>query len=53
MAEGAVLPVETMKDTVTGRSLWAEARGRLVRNRAAVTSIVVLASILITMLASQ
>lgn len=43
MAEGAVLPIETMKDTVTGRSLWAEARGRLVRNRAAVTSIVVLA----------
>src|SRR5919112_3852441 len=45
MAEGAVLPIETMKDTTTGRSLWAEARGRLVRNRAAVTSIVVLALI--------
>ncbi|WP_457093221.1 ABC transporter permease subunit [Microvirga sp. P5_D2] len=42
MAEGAVLPIETMSGPVTGRSLWAEARGRLVRNRAAITSIVVL-----------
>ena len=45
MAEGAVLPVETMTGPVAGRSLWAEARGRLVRNRAAVTSIIVLALI--------
>jgi oligopeptide transport system permease protein len=46
MAEGAVLPVETMTGpVVTGRSLWAEARGRLVRNRAALTSIIVLALI--------
>ncbi len=43
MAEGAVLPVETMTGpVVTGRSLWAEARGRLVRNRAALASIIVL-----------
>lgn len=45
MAEGAVLPVETMTGPVTGRSLWAEARGRLVRNRAALASIIVLALI--------
>jgi oligopeptide transport system permease protein len=45
MAEGAVLPVETMTGPVTGRSLWAEARGRLIRNRAALTSIIVLALI--------
>jgi len=43
MAEGAALPVETMTGpVVAGRSLWAEARGRLVRNRAALTSIIVL-----------
>jgi oligopeptide transport system permease protein len=42
MAEGAVLPVETMTGPITGRSLWAEARGRLIRNRAAFTSIIVL-----------
>ena len=43
MAEGAALPVETMTGpVVTGRSLWAEARGRLVRNRAALTSIILL-----------
>ena len=45
MAEGAVLPVEIMTGPITGRSLWAEARGRLIRNRAAVTSIIVLALI--------
>ncbi|MET0742466.1 MAG: ABC transporter permease subunit [Microvirga sp.] len=39
MAEGAVLPIETLKDTTVGRSLWAEARSRLLRNKAAVTSI--------------
>jgi oligopeptide transport system permease protein len=42
MAEGAVLPIETVTGPITGRSLWAEARGRLVRNRAALTSIIVL-----------
>ena len=31
-----------MTGPITGRSLWAEARGRLVRNRAALTSIIVL-----------
>ena len=45
MAEGAVLPVEIMTGPITGRSLWAEARGRLIRNRAALTSIIVLALI--------
>ena len=45
MAEGAVLPVETMTGPVTGRSLWAEARGRLIRNRAALTSLIVLSLI--------
>ncbi|WP_230530829.1 ABC transporter permease subunit [Microvirga roseola] len=47
MAQGAVLPVETMKGPVAGRSLWAEARGRLLHNKAAVTSIVVLGLIAI------
>jgi len=47
MAEGAVLPVETMTGPISGRSLWAEARGRLIRNRAALTSIIVLALIAI------
>ncbi|MBF9233518.1 ABC transporter permease subunit [Microvirga alba] len=42
MAEGAVFPAETLKDPVVGRSLWVEARGRLVRNKAALTSIIVL-----------
>ncbi|MGO4572334.1 ABC transporter permease subunit [Microvirga sp. 2TAF3] len=42
MAEGAVLPIETLTDPVVGRSLWVEARGRLIRNRAAVASIVLL-----------
>jgi oligopeptide transport system permease protein len=45
MAQGAVLPIETMKPPVTGRSLWAEARGRLLRNKAAVISILLLAFI--------
>ncbi|MGO4705743.1 ABC transporter permease subunit [Microvirga sp. 2MCAF38] len=45
MAEGAVLPAEVLKDPVVGRSLWAEARGRLVRNKAALTSVFVLAFI--------
>lgn len=42
MAEGAVLPAETLKDPVVGRSLWVEARGRLVRNKAAFGSIILL-----------
>jgi len=48
MAEGAVLPVEIMTGPITGRSLWAEARGRLIRNRAALTSIIVLALVALT-----
>jgi oligopeptide transport system permease protein len=48
MAEGAVLPVETLKDpAVVGRSLWADARARLFRNKAAVASIIGLAFITI------
>jgi oligopeptide transport system permease protein len=48
MAEGAVVPIETLADVqVTGRSLWAEARGRLVRNRAALSSIILLSLIAI------
>jgi oligopeptide transport system permease protein len=42
MAEGAVLPGSLTAPTVTGRSLWADARTRLVRNRAAVVGMVVL-----------
>jgi len=42
MAEGAVIPTELITGPVVGRSLWAEARVRLVRNRAALISIVVL-----------
>jgi oligopeptide transport system permease protein len=42
MSEAAVLP---LTERVTGRSLWADARRRLVRNKAAVTSMVVLALI--------
>jgi len=42
MSEAAVLPITV---TVTGRSLWADARSRLLRNRAAVASMVVLALI--------
>ncbi|MBZ6075379.1 ABC transporter permease [Microvirga puerhi] len=45
MAEGAALPIETLADPVTGRSLWVEARGRLLNNKAAVCSIVLLAFI--------
>jgi oligopeptide transport system permease protein len=47
MAEGAVIPAEIVTGPVEGRSLWAEARGRLLRNKAAVTGIVVLALIAI------
>ncbi|KAB0266957.1 ABC transporter permease subunit [Microvirga brassicacearum] len=42
MAEGAVVPTEFITGPIVGRSLWVEARVRLVRNRAALTSIVVL-----------
>jgi oligopeptide transport system permease protein len=45
MAEGAALPIETLTDPVVGRSLWVEARGRLLNNKAAVGSIVLLAFI--------
>lgn len=45
MAEGAALPIETLTDPVVGRSLWVEARGRLLNNKAAVASIVLLAFI--------
>ena len=38
MAEGAIVPVETLARPVTGRSLWSEARGRLLSNKAAVAS---------------
>jgi oligopeptide transport system permease protein len=47
MAEGAIVPVETLARPVTGRSLWSEARGRLLSNKAAVASIVLLALIAI------
>ena len=42
MTEAAVLPIAA---TVSGRSLWADARRRLMRNKAAVASLAVLASI--------
>ncbi|MCB8821194.1 ABC transporter permease [Microvirga rosea] len=47
MAEGAALPIETLADPVSGRSLWVEARGRLLNNKAAVASIVLLGFIAI------
>jgi oligopeptide transport system permease protein len=43
MAEGSVVPIEAVADPVTGRSLWADARTRLMRNRAAVAGLVWLA----------
>jgi oligopeptide transport system permease protein len=45
MAEGAAIPTTLVVEPVEGRSLWADARTRLVRNRAAVTSIILLALI--------
>ncbi|HJW79879.1 MAG: ABC transporter permease, partial [Microvirga sp.] len=42
MSEAAVLPIV---EEVAGRSLWADARTRLTRNRAAVASMAVLALI--------
>ncbi|QFU16131.1 ABC transporter permease subunit [Microvirga thermotolerans] len=47
MAEGAALPIETLAEPVAGRSLWVEARGRLLSNKAAVASIVLLSLIAI------
>src|SRR5215210_3340913 len=42
MAEGAVLPRPLTEPVVTGRSLWADARTRLLRNRAAAAGIILL-----------
>ena len=43
MAESAAtLPADPDEPPVVGRSLWADARARLVRNRAALTSMIVL-----------
>ena len=42
MAEGAVLPGPLTEPVVTGRSLWADARTRLLRNRAAAAGMIVL-----------
>ena len=39
MAQGAVIPTEAMTGPIKGRSLWADAQTRLVRNKAAVVSI--------------
>ena len=39
------IPATLIEPPVVGRSLWADARARLVRNRAAVTSIILLALI--------
>ncbi len=47
MAEAAALPTT---EAVLGRSLWADAKARLFRNRAAVASMVVLAAIAIACL---
>src|SRR5215212_6105030 len=45
MAEGAVLPGTLTEPVVTGRSLWVDARTRLIRNRAALVGMVLLALI--------
>jgi oligopeptide transport system permease protein len=50
MAEGAVLPGPLIEPVFAGRSLWADARTRLVRNRAAVAGMVVLALITVACL---
>src|SRR5215213_2640071 len=42
MAEGAILPRPLTEPVVTGRSLWADARTRLLRNRAAAAGIILL-----------
>ncbi len=43
MAQGTVIPTEAMTGPIVGRSLWADARTRLVRNRAALVSMIWLA----------
>jgi oligopeptide transport system permease protein len=45
MAEGAVIPTTLVQGPVVGRSLWADARNRLFRNKAAVTGIILLSLI--------
>jgi oligopeptide transport system permease protein len=47
MAEGAVIPTTLIEPPVEGRSLWADARERLFRNKAAVAGIVLLGAIAI------
>jgi oligopeptide transport system permease protein len=42
MAESAALPATLIEPPVVGRSLWVDARARLVRNRAAVASMILL-----------
>ena len=50
MAEGAVLPGPLTEPVVTGRSLWVDARARLVRNKAAVTGMILLGLIAVACL---
>ncbi|HEU4518716.1 MAG TPA: ABC transporter permease subunit, partial [Microvirga sp.] len=42
MAESAAIPATLTEPPVVGRSLWVDARARLVRNRAAVASMILL-----------
>src|SRR3712207_6510226 len=42
MAEGAVISDIPVTGPVTGRSLWADARARLLRNKASVASKIIL-----------
>jgi oligopeptide transport system permease protein len=42
MAESAAIPATLIEPPVVGRSLWVDARARLVRNRAAVASMIML-----------
>lgn len=42
MAEGAVISDIPVTGPVTGRSLWADARARLLRNKASVASMIIL-----------
>jgi oligopeptide transport system permease protein len=42
MAEGAVIPTTLVAEPVVGRSLWVDARARLFRNKASVTSMILL-----------
>jgi oligopeptide transport system permease protein len=50
MAEGAVLPGPLTEPVFTGRSLWADAGARLVRNRAALTGMILLGLIAVACL---